>query len=108
MSAYNENIQKWIKRSNRKGAKLIRTDSGKHHIVYFDKGKARVGVVEDGMYCRYGISCRGAMYSTDPMSLWQSGPGSCAQVDVQIMSDYLNDTCALPNFDFGSIKGMKW
>lgn len=108
MSVYSEEIQKWIKRSNRKNARLIRTEAGKHHIVYFDKGKARVGVVDDGMYCRYGVSCRGAMYSTDQMSLWQSGPGSCTQADVQIMTDYLNGTCTLPDFDFGSIKGMKW
>ncbi|RVD77037.1 hypothetical protein [Pseudomonas koreensis] len=108
MSAYSEDIQKWIKRSNRKAAKLIRTESGKHHIVYFDKGKARVGVVADGMYCRYGVACRGAMYSTDPMSLWQSGPGACTQADVQIMVDYLSDTSALPDFDFGSIKELKW
>jgi len=108
MSEYGEDIQKWIKRSNRKAAKLVRTEDGKHHIVYFDKGKARVGVVEDGMYCRYGVSCRGAMYSVDPMSLWQSGPGSCTQEDVQIMTDYLSGTSTLPNFDFGSIKDLKW
>lgn len=108
MSAYSEDIQKWIKRSNRKAAKLIGTECGRHQIVYFDKGKVRVGTVEDGMYCRYGISCRGAMYSTDPMSLWQSGPGSCSQYDVQVMTDYLNDNCSLPDFDFGSIKNLRW
>jgi len=108
MENYNEDIQKWIKRSNRKAAKLIRTNDGKHHIVYFDKGKARVGVVHDGMYCRYGISCRGAMYSTDPMSLWQSGPGSCTAEDVKVMQDYLHGSSNYPDFDFGSIKGMKW
>lgn len=101
-------IQKWIKRSNRKGAKLIRTEGDVHHIVYFDKSKVRVGVVRDGMYCRYGITCRGAMYSTDPMSLWQSGPGACTQEDVQIMADYLNEASTLPDFDFGSIKDLKW
>lgn len=108
MSTYSEEIQKWIKRSNRKQAKLISTEGCVHNIVYFDKGKARVGVVRDGMYCRYGVSCRGAMYNADPMSLWQSGPGSCTQADVQIMTDYLNDTCSLPDFDFGSLKEMEW
>lgn len=108
MDNYSDEIKKWIKRSNRKAAKLIRTESGKHHIVYFDKGKVRVGVVHDGMYCRYGISCRGAMYSADPMSLWQSGPGACTQADVQIMADYLSDTSSLPDFDFGSINGLEW
>lgn len=108
MSGYGEDIKKWIKRSNRKAAKLIRSEEGKHRIVYFDKGKARVGVVHDGMYCRYGISCCGAMYSTDPLSLWQSGPGACTQDDVRIMADYITDTCTLPDFDFGSIEGLKW
>jgi hypothetical protein len=108
MSTYNDDIQKWIKRSNRKAAKLINHEDGKYRIVYLDKGKVRVGVVRDGMYCRYGVSCYGAMYSTDPMSLWQSGPGACTQGDVQIMTDYLNDTSALADFDFGSIKELTW
>lgn len=108
MSEHSKEVLSWIKRSNRKEAKLIRSENGKHHIVYFDKGKVRVGVVQDDMYCRYGISCRGAMYSTDPMSLWQSGPGSCTKEDVQIMIDYIDDNCKLPCFDFGSIRGLSW
>ncbi|AZD86571.1 hypothetical protein F2A37_16710 [Pseudomonas chlororaphis] len=101
-------IQNWIKRSNRKAAKLIKSSLGAHDIVYFDKGKVRVGTLQDGMYCRYGISCRGAMVSADPMSLWQSGPGACTREDVQIMTDYLNGTSSLQDFDFGSIKDLKW
>ena len=108
MSGYGEDIQKWIKRSNRKSAKLISIEGCVYNIVYFDKGKARVGVLRDGMYCRYGISCRGAMYSEDPMSLWQSGPGACSLYDVTVMQEYLAGTCELPDFDFGSIKGLKW
>jgi hypothetical protein len=103
-----EDIRKWVKRSNRKAARLIKSVDGLHDIVYFDKGKARVGYVRDGMYCRYGISCRGAMYSSDPMSLWQSGPGACSMEDVKIMSDYLEGKCDLPEFDFGSIVGFIW
>lgn len=102
-----DEIAQWVKKSNRKNAKLISTEGCTYNIVYFDKGKVRVGSVRDGMYCRYGISCRGAMYSEDPMSLWQSFAGSCNQVDVKIMQDYLAGTCNLPGFDFGSIKDMR-
>jgi len=108
MSAYNEDIQKWIKRSNRKRAKLVRSEDQHHYIVYFDKGKARVGLVSDGMYCRYGVQCYGAMPNTDPFYCWQSGPGACDMDDVQVMTDYLNGVCQLPDFDFGSIKELKW
>ena len=108
MNEYNEDVKKWIKRSNRKHAKLIKYMDGRYDIVYFDKGKVRVGCVKDGMYCRYGIACRGSMYSTDPMSLWQSGPGACSLNDTHIMADYLNDCCDLPDFDFGSITGLRW
>lgn len=71
----NEDIQKWVKRSNRKNAKLVRTEGQNHYIVYFDKGKARVGIVSNGMYCRYGIQCYGAMPNTDPFYCWQASPG---------------------------------
>lgn len=103
-----EEIGKWIKRSNRKNARLIKSEGGQHQIVYFDKGKARVGYVRDNMLCRYGISCRGAMSSTDPMSLWQAESGACTQKDVQIMIDYLDGKSELPEFDFASIKGLDW
>lgn len=108
MTGYSEEIKKWIKRSNRKEAKLISVEGCTYNIVYFDKGKVRVGVLRDGMYCRYGISCRGAMYSQDPMSLWQSGPGACTEKDVKIMQAYLSGESELPDFDFGSIKELKW
>lgn len=35
--SYSEEIQKWIKRSNRKEAKLISTEGAVYNIVYFDK-----------------------------------------------------------------------
>ena len=100
-------VEKWIKRNNRKNPKLVRSEGINHYIVYFDKGKARVGVVHEGMYSRYGISCYGAMYSTDQFSLWQSGPGSCNEQDVKVMVDYLNGVSELPDFDFASIKGVR-
>lgn len=108
MNEYSEEIQKWIKRSNRKNAKLVRIEGRHYYIVYFDKGKARVGLVSDGMHCRYGVQCYGAMPNTDPFHCWQSGPGACDQADVQVMTDYLNGVCNLPDFDFGSIKGLTW
>lgn len=108
MSVYSEDIQKWIKRSNRKKAKLVCTEGRHHYIVYFDKGKARVGFVSDGMYCRYGITCYGAMPNTDPFYCWQSEPGACDESDVKVMTDYLNGECELPDFDFGSVKELKW
>lgn len=100
-------VQAWAKRNNRKAARLISEKDGVYDIVYFDKGKARVGKVKDGMYTRYGITCRGAMYSTDPMSLWQFEAGACTQADVAVMVAYLNDTCDLPPFDFASIKDLR-
>ncbi len=101
-------IEKWIKRSNRKNALLVKTEDGVHTIVYFDKGKARIGEVHDGMLCRYGVHCRGAMYSQDPLSLWQSGGGSVSMREVEIMQEYLRGESSLPKFDFSDIKGLRW
>lgn len=108
MNGAGDDIQKWIKRSNRKQARLISTEGCVYKIVYFDKGKVRLGYARDGMYCRYGISCIAAMYSADPMSLWQSKPGLCTQQDVRTMIDYLGGECRLPEFDFYSIKDLRW
>ncbi|BDR25655.1 hypothetical protein Cassandra_0206 [Pseudomonas phage Cassandra] len=101
-------VLKWIKRNNRKNARLISYIDGIYNIVYFDAGKARVGIVKDNMHCRYGIHSRGSMYSKDIMSLWQSSTGSCSPDDVKIMQDYLDDKCILPEFDFSQIKNLKW
>lgn len=100
-------VQAWVKRNNRKCARLISYKDGVYDIVYFDKGKVRVGTVRDGMFSRYGIKCRGAMYSEDPMSLWQFEAGACTQADVDVMVAYLNDACSLPEFDFASIKEVR-
>lgn len=101
-------IEKWIKRSNKKQARLLKSEEGVHTIVYFDKGKVRIGEVRDGMLCRYGISCRGAMYSEDQMSLWQSRPGAVGYGEVTEMQAYLRGESELPDFDFSSIQGLRW
>jgi hypothetical protein len=102
-----EIIEKWIKRNNRKKPKLVRSEGISHYIVYFDKGKARVGIVQDGMYTRYGIICYGAMPNTDPFHCWQSEPGACDENDVKVMVDYLNGASQLPDFDFASLKEVR-
>lgn len=107
MSEYSEEIQKWIKRNNRKQARLVSYVDGVYLIVYFDKGKVRIGTVKDGMYCRYGINCFGAMTSTDRLSLWQFVAGACSEEEVQVMIDYLKGESQLPAFDFGYIKRMR-
>ncbi|BAG75054.1 TPA: hypothetical protein L4V44_006059 [Pseudomonas aeruginosa] len=104
----NGDVLKWVKRNNRKDARLISYKDGVYDLVYFDKGKVRIGTLKDGMYCRYGINCRGAMHSEDPMSLWQSSGGACSSNDVKIMQAYLSGGCTLPVFDFSQIKGLKW
>ena len=50
----NEDILKWVKRNNRKDARLISYKDGVYDLVYFDKGKVRIGTLKDGMYCRHG------------------------------------------------------
>lgn len=100
-------VQAWAKRNNRKAAKLISVKDGVYDIVYFDKGKVRIGTVRDGMLTRYGINCRGAMSSPNPLSLWQREAFACSPSDVDCMISYLNETCALPDFDFNSIKDLR-
>lgn len=102
-----DDVEKWVKKSNKKEARLMSSVGGVYEIVYFDKGKVRVGVVRDGMYCRYGIDCFGAMESTDPMSLWQSRAGNCTPLHVKHMQDYLSDCSALPDFDFSTLRDLK-
>lgn len=99
-------VAKWVKRNNKKCAKLMSSIGGVYEIVYFDKGKVRVGVVRDGMYCRYGIDCFGAMTSTDPLSLWQSHAGTCTPLNVKHMQDYLEERSELPDFDFSTLRNL--
>jgi len=100
-------VEKWIKRSNKKGARLVSYANGKYKIVYADKCKARIGTVYDGMRCRYGIRCHAAMPSTDELSLWQV-PGECTRGDVKAMQDYLSGQSKFPEFDFATIKDLEW
>lgn len=99
-------VEKWIKQSNKKKAKLISYENGVYDIVFYFKDKVRIGKVEDGMYCRFGIRTRGAMVTDDILTLWQ-GVGGCSKEDVKIMQDYLNGACSLPDFDFSVIKDLK-
>lgn len=101
-----DDVDKWIKQSNKKQAKLISYENGIYNIVFYFKGKVRIGTVKDGMLCRYGIRTRGAMHSDDIMTLWQSGEG-CSKEDVSIMQDYYNGNCDFPDFDFSLIKNIK-
>lgn len=102
-----DDVEKWVKKSNKKEAKLMSSIGGVYEIVYWDKGKARVGVVRDGMYCRYGIHCFGAMDTDDQLSLWQVRAGTCTPMHVKHMQDYLNDCSELSDFDFASLINLK-
>lgn len=103
----NEQVQAWVKRNNRKKARLIEYSNGVYHIVYSDRGKVRIGTVKDGMHTRYGISAHGAMASESVLSLWQSGPNAVSEQDVAIMQAYHRGECNLPEFDFGTIQGLQ-
>ncbi len=70
----NSEVGKWVGRSNRKLAKLVATNGDTMTLVFFHKNKVRIGEISHGAYCRYGIRTRGAMYSENIMSLWQSAP----------------------------------
>lgn len=100
-------VAKWIKRSNRKMAKLYSVDNGTYTLIYQDKGKVRLGVVKDGMHTRYGIVCVAAMATPNVLSLWQNGNGACSQAHVEAMQAYFNDGGNLPDFDFATIQGLK-
>ena len=97
----------WIKRANRKKAKLIDYENGRYTIVYFHNKKVRVGFVQDSMFCRYGIKCFGAMTDESIYSLWQAKDHSCSPIHVQYMQCYLKGTCDLPDFDFSTIKDLR-
>jgi len=100
--------QKWIDKSNKKKAKLYKSQDGKYTIIFFFKNKVRIGQVKDGMHHRYGIATKGAMYSSDILSLWQSGPGSCNTEEVKAMQDYINGESKLPDFDFATLKDIQY
>lgn len=110
----------WIRKGNRKAPKLlkselrgiqpIRTPEGpamNYTIIYEFNGKVRIGTVHDYMHTRYGISCHGATTSTDIMDLWQAGPGCVSAGAWEAMCEYLNGESTLPDFDFGSLKGLQ-
>lgn len=101
-------VSEWVKKSNKKNAKLISYKDGVYDIVFYFNGKVRIGSVKDGQYCRYGISTRGAMSSDCITSLWQSGPYACSEDDIKIMQNYMSNSCKLDGFDFSVIKDLSW
>lgn len=109
MKYTDKDIINWIKRSNRKKAKLLQKEKSPegflYRIIYSDKGKVKIGWVEDGMRLRYGISCQCSMSTTSLGSLW-----SCdlQEGDIEIMQSYLKNELLLPCFDFNILDNLVW
>jgi hypothetical protein len=106
-------VEDWIKRTKKKGpfklCNVERTGKGKKYTVIFkDKGKVKIGVLRDGMWCRYGINTFGALSHPNPTGLWQTTVGSVSEEQLLQMIDFWIGNSSLKDFNLESLNDLKW
>lgn len=132
---FSEDVLKWMKRLNRKGPfylveardheytvidKSVVIDtaygksfstkviSGKSYSVIWKEGdKVKLGIVKDGMYCRYGIQTYGTLTGKSVSGLWQKSGGILTDKEIQLLVDFSNDKLSLPEFKLETLKGVR-
>lgn len=71
-----------------------------YHVVFRDKGKVKIGVLKDGMSCRYGIDTYGTLTGTSMSGFWQITAGVLTEEDMQFMIEFAKGEHNDPNFEF--------
>lgn len=122
-------VENWKKRTKRKGPfylyeyENIEYSHGKavggeykvsHHnpgkaytLIWKEKDKTKIGILKDGMYCRYGMSTFGVLIGDSPLGLWQSGGGGTVDDDqFAAMQRVARGESQLPIFDIDQLQDL--
>jgi hypothetical protein len=124
-----DDIEKWLKRTNRKGPFLLygtvpttyfigwkdgvqKHDVGAAYtVIWKDKkdGKVRIGVFKDGMHCRYGVNTYGVLSGDTIADFWQASSGTLNETEMAMMLRIMKgEWHPMGQFNPAAIKDLKW
>ncbi|RUW57145.1 hypothetical protein [Mesorhizobium sp. M8A.F.Ca.ET.021.01.1.1] len=129
----NDEVKKWIKRTNRKGPFLlygtkpikyfvgwdrsveppvnIHADGTAYTVIWKDKkdGKVRIGVFKDGMHCRYGVNTYGVLSGNSMADFWQATAGMLDETEMAMMMRIMKgEWHPMGQFDPATIESLTW
>lgn len=118
MAEYSEDVQKWMKRLNRKGPFYLYKEDVykpytsakepvKHYfVIWNDKEKTKYGYFYDGMHCRYGVQTCTVLNGNTKFDLWA---GHNIDDDIfEAMLKLRNETSELRHFELTEIQDLRW
>lgn len=77
-------------------------------IIFEDRGKVRIGTVDDCMHCRYGIQTFGSLSSPESTGLWQVRPGAVKEDQLDAMISVFDGVYELPEWGLVQLKNLVW
>lgn len=104
----------WLRRTYRKGpfklygTRINQDNTRSYTILFKDRGKVRIGAISDGQYARYGISTFGALSFPKVGGLWQSNVGAVSDHQLDLMIQFWNNECDLPDWSVTQLKNLRW
>jgi hypothetical protein len=88
-----------------KGVKSI---SGLRRRVIWQTGnKTKVGIFQDGMWCRYGVSTYGVLTGNQSNGFWQSTPNTLTENEMNSLLAVANGDTNYPLFDIRTLKDLE-
>ena len=85
------------------------TKYGTAYTVFFrDKGKLKIGVLPDGLCCRYGIGTYATLTGTSLSGFWQASNGILSDQEMLDMIAFAKGELTLPEFSLDNLKDLEW
>lgn len=81
-----------------------------YHVVFRDKGKVKLGILKDGMCCRYGIDTYGTLTGTSISGFWQTTAGVLSEDEMKFMIAFAKgeNREADVEFDLDRLEDITW
>lgn len=83
-------------------------DWQKYWLIWREKTKTKLAIVEDGFSARYGFNTLGVLTGTSVTGLWQASVNSVNEEQLKALLDVANGRITLPEFDIRTLKDVGW
>jgi len=80
----------------------------KYWLIWKEKNKTKLAVVEDGFSARYGFRTLGVLTGTSVTGLWQASANIVDEEQLKALLDVANGRITLPEFDITTLKDVDW
>lgn len=118
MTHINSEVEKWKKRTKKKGPFYLyktsianeswRNGPNIYTVIWYERNKTKIGSFYDGMYCRYGISTYGTLTGATMSGFWQASSGVLDDNEMTTMLNFAKGERTLLEFDIETIKNLRW